>query len=89
MKAFREDNFLTVQVIDTGLGIEEDQIKKLFNPFIQVDSGIARKHEGTGLGLSISKKLMIMMEGSIAVQSEPGKGSIFIIKLPFKNTKLT
>lgn len=89
VKAFREDDYLTVQVIDTGLGIEEDQIKKLFNPFIQVDSGIARKHEGTGLGLSISKKLMIMMEGSIAVQSEPGKGSIFIIQLPLENTKLT
>jgi PAS domain S-box-containing protein len=84
VKAFRFDNYLTVQVIDTGIGIEETQLKKLFNPFIQVDSGVARKHEGTGLGLSISKKLMTMMGGSIAVQSEPGKGSIFTVKLPIE-----
>jgi len=82
VKAIKENNYLVVQVVDTGMGIEDDQMKMLFKPFIQIDSGVARKHEGTGLGLSISKKLMTMMGGSIAVQSKPGEGSTFTIKLP-------
>jgi PAS domain S-box-containing protein len=82
VEAFKKDQSLVVKVIDTGLGIEADQIKALFKPFIQIDSGIARKHEGTGLGLSISKKLMTMLGGTISVESEPEKGSTFIIELP-------
>ena len=85
VEAFLQNKQLVVRVIDTGLGIEEDQIKKLFKPFIQIDSGIARKHEGTGLGLSISKKLMTMLGGSISVESELEKGSTFSIKLPIEN----
>ena len=85
VEALLQDKHLAVRVIDTGLGIEENQIKKLFKPFIQIDSGIARKHEGTGLGLSISKKLMTMLGGSISVESELAKGSTFIIRLPLEN----
>lgn len=84
VEAFRRNNYLVVKVIDTGLGIEADQIKNLFRPFIQIDSGVARKHEGTGLGLSISKKLITMLSGTISVESEPEKGSTFIIELPLK-----
>jgi PAS domain S-box-containing protein len=87
VKAFKRDKHLVVQVIDTGLGIEADQIKVLFKPFIQIDSGIARKHEGTGLGLSISKKLMTMLGGTISVESEPEKGSTFMLELPFETVK--
>jgi PAS domain S-box-containing protein len=76
------DNRVIIRVIDTGIGIHHEKIKLLFKPFIQVDSGTTRKHDGTGLGLSISKKLMGLLGGSIDVESEPGKGSIFTIELP-------
>jgi signal transduction histidine kinase len=82
VEAFQSGQKITVRVIDTGTGIEPDKITTLFKPFIQIDSGITRKHDGTGLGLSISKKLMSMLGGSIKVESEPEKGSIFTIELP-------
>jgi len=81
VKAYKRGKYLVVDVIDSGIGIEADQIKTLFKPFIQIDSGIARKHEGTGLGLSISKKLMTMLGGTISVKSEPDRGSVFSIGL--------
>ena len=84
VEACLKEQAIQVKVTDTGLGIEPDLIKTLFRPFIQIDSGVARKHEGTGLGLSISKKLMTMLGGSISVESEPGKGSTFAIELPLK-----
>ncbi|PKP52624.1 MAG: hypothetical protein CVT92_07785 [Bacteroidetes bacterium HGW-Bacteroidetes-1] len=82
VKAFFDKSYVVVNVVDTGPGIEAEQIKTLFRPFIQIDSGVARKHDGTGLGLSISKKLMTMLGGTIGVNSEPGKGSTFFIKIP-------
>jgi PAS domain S-box-containing protein len=82
VKAYRIDSSLVVDVTDTGMGINAEQIKILFKPFIQIDSGTTRKHEGTGLGLSISQKLMTMLGGNITVKSEYGKGSTFSIKLP-------
>jgi signal transduction histidine kinase len=88
VEAFQKNNHLVVKIIDTGVGIGADQLKILFKPFIQIDSGITRKHEGTGLGLSISKKLMIMLGGSISVVSEPEKGSTFAIELPLNQNKL-
>lgn len=88
IEAFRREEHIVVRVIDTGMGIEADRMGELFKPFIQIDTGIARKHEGTGLGLSISKKLMTMLGGTIAVESEPERGSIFSIRIPIKNSKL-
>ncbi len=79
-------NYFVIKVIDTGIGIEANQLKTLFKPFIQIDSGVARKHEGTGLGLSISKKLVTMLGGSISVESEPEKGSVFTVELPIEMT---
>lgn len=78
----KKGNNFMIKVIDTGIGIEAVKLKTLFKPFIQVDSGVARKHEGTGLGLSISKKLVTMLGGSISVESEPEKGSTFTVELP-------
>ena len=82
VNVFRKNNSFVVKVIDTGIGIESVQLNTLFKPFIQIDSGVARKHEGTGLGLSISKKLITILGGTISVESEPEKGSTFKFELP-------
>jgi len=71
-------------VRDTGIGIPEDKIGKLFKAFTQVETSTTRKYGGTGLGLSICKLLAEMMGGTIGAQSEPGKGSTFWCEIPFR-----
>ncbi|MCE5295855.1 MAG: HAMP domain-containing protein [Euryarchaeota archaeon] len=73
---------LTIKIIDTGIGIKQSDIEHLFKPFSQLDSGLTRQYEGTGLGLSICMKLVVLMGGSIDVESELGKGSTFIVRIP-------
>ncbi|MDR2891555.1 MAG: response regulator [Deltaproteobacteria bacterium] len=68
-------------ISDTGIGIKEEDIDKLFEAFTQVDTKTNRKVEGTGLGLAITKTLVGMMEGDISIQSEYGKGSVFTVRL--------
>ncbi|MFP3043559.1 ATP-binding protein [Treponema primitia] len=75
------DVWLTSRVQDTGIGIREEDIKRLFIDFNQVDIKSNRKIEGTGLGLSITKNLVELMEGSITVESEYGKGSTFSLRI--------
>ncbi|MDW7731094.1 MAG: PAS domain-containing sensor histidine kinase [Methanolobus sp.] len=77
-----EDEFIRISVIDNGIGIHPDDLKKLFKPFIQLDSSHARKYEGTGLGLALSKELVELHGGNIWAESEPGKGSVFTFTLP-------
>ncbi|MGB4407160.1 MAG: transporter substrate-binding domain-containing protein [Sphaerochaeta sp.] len=72
---------LSFSIKDTGIGIDEEQVKKLFVPFIQADSSISRRFGGSGLGLSIVKNLVDMMDGKIQVYSTMGEGSTFIIQL--------
>jgi signal transduction histidine kinase len=76
-----EDNVI-VKVIDTGIGIKDEDRETIFKSFRQIDSGISRKYEGTGLGLSISKKLVELMGGKIWVTSRWGSGSTFGFSLP-------
>ncbi len=72
---------IAFDVIDSGIGISKTAIDKIFDPFAQADTSITRRFGGTGLGLSISKQLAEAMGGGITVQSEPGKGSNFTVRL--------
>jgi CheY-like chemotaxis protein len=76
-------------VRDTGIGITEKDIRKLFQPFVQVESSLNRHHEGTGLGLALVQKLTDLHGGSVSVESEVGKGSCFTINLPCDYTQST
>ena len=69
-------------VADSGIGMTPDQQAKLFQEFAQADTTTAQKFGGTGLGLAITRKLARMMGGDVTVTSEPGKGSVFTVRLP-------
>ncbi|XTZ39677.1 two-component system sensor histidine kinase RcsC [Salmonella enterica] len=81
----RDDNYLSIRVRDTGVGIPGKEVVRLFDPFFQVGTGVQRNFQGTGLGLAICEKLVNMMDGDIAVDSEPGMGSQFTIRIPLYN----
>jgi signal transduction histidine kinase/CheY-like chemotaxis protein len=75
-------NWIEIAVADTGIGMTPEQQAKLFEEFTQADSSTARQYGGTGLGLAITRKLARMMGGDVTVTSEPGKGSVFTVRLP-------
>jgi signal transduction histidine kinase len=74
-------DWLTVAVADTGIGMTAGQMSKLFQEFSQADASTTRKYGGTRLGLAISGRFCQMMGGDITVESEPGRGSTFTIRL--------
>jgi CheY-like chemotaxis protein len=74
--------FIEISVADSGIGISPDGLARLFSPFSQIDSGLARKYEGTGLGLALVKTLSELHGGAIAVESTVGIGSRFFVWLP-------
>jgi adenylate cyclase len=77
-----DQKWIKISVSDTGIGMTGEQVGKLFQEFSQVDASTTRKYGGTGLGLAISRRFCQMMGGDIAAESEPGRGSVFTIRLP-------
>lgn len=71
-----------LKVSDSGIGISQENLKKLFIPFVQLDSGLARQHEGSGLGLALTRNIVILHRGEIKVESTLGTGSTFSVILP-------
>ena len=70
------------RVVDTGVGIREEDLCRLFQPFVQLDTGLTRQYDGTGLGLAICRRLAVLLGGEVAAASAPGKGSEFTVVLP-------
>jgi len=85
----RRHDFVSFTVEDTGIGIEQKDLKKLFVPFEQLDSSLAKKYQGTGLGLAMVKRLIELHQGCIDVWSELGKGSRFTVCLPIENSSFS
>jgi signal transduction histidine kinase len=77
-----ENSRIAIEVADTGRGISPDQLERVFEPFVQIDTKLTRASEGTGLGLAISRELARGMGGELTVESEPGVGSTFTLTLP-------
>jgi len=77
-------NYLSVAIEDTGIGIDKDKFTTVFERFRQADASVSRQYGGTGLGLPISKNLASVMGGDLTIESELGQGSIFTLLLPFK-----
>jgi CheY-like chemotaxis protein len=75
---------VTLRVQDTGIGIAPNQLSEIFESFRQLETGLSRNHAGLGLGLAVAQKLVALLNGSISVDSESGKGSVFTVTLPFK-----
>jgi len=77
-----DDSRIAIEVTDTGRGIPADQLERVFEPFVQIDTKLTRAGEGTGLGLSISRELARGMGGELTVRSALGAGSTFTLTLP-------
>ncbi len=82
------DCTLRIQVADTGIGIEPEQMQRIFEPFVQAEAPLTKRYQGTGLGLAIVRELATKMGGSVEAQSAPGTGSTFTLCLSFQTQPL-
>ena len=82
--SIRDAGYVELKITDTGMGIKPEDLATLFQPFRQIDSGLARNHEGTGLGLAICRRLVDLLGGEIRAESAWEKGSTFTFTLPLK-----
>jgi adenylate cyclase len=82
LRARNGRDWIELAVVDSGIGMTAEQQAKLFEEFAQADASTAQRYGGTGLGLAITRKLARMMGGDVTVASEPGKGSVFTLRLP-------
>ncbi|MHC4729219.1 MAG: CHASE domain-containing protein [Planctomycetota bacterium] len=88
VKAERQADWIVFRVRDTGIGMTPDQRERIFDPFAQADSSTTRKYGGSGLGLAICRQYCRIMDGEIAVESTPGKGSTFTVRLPYMEAEI-
>jgi len=82
--ATQADVRVLITVADTGIGISDENLKKIFEPFVQVEGSYTRRFQGAGLGLSIVRKIVDLIGGTVAIDSELGKGTTVFLSLPFK-----
>src|SRR5262249_22444910 len=83
----KRERMIALSVADTGIGIAPSDLDRIFDDFRQLDNSPTRAYGGTGLGLSICRRLAQMLDGRITVESEPGKGSTFMLTLPVKGRR--
>ncbi|HLU24748.1 MAG TPA: GAF domain-containing sensor histidine kinase [Longimicrobiales bacterium] len=82
LEAWQEGAEVVFRVRDTGIGIAPDQLERIFEPFWQVEQSASRRAGGTGLGLSVARRLARLLGGDVTVESEPGVGSVFVVRIP-------
>jgi two-component system, OmpR family, phosphate regulon sensor histidine kinase PhoR len=87
LRTFAENGFVCFQVRDNGVGLSKRALKKIFERFYQADQSLSRPAEGCGLGLSIVKFIVDAHQGTIAVDSQPGEGSAFTVKIPVRTVR--
>ena len=84
LAARRDGDQLLFQVTDTGIGMTQEQVARIFHPFEQADTSTTRRFGGTGLGLTITQRIITLLDGDIRVESSPGQGSCFEVRIPFR-----
>ncbi|MDP1603999.1 MAG: ATP-binding protein, partial [Legionella sp.] len=87
VSARRAGGALEIALADTGIGIAREDLPKLFRPLVQLDAGLARRHGGVGMGLALARRLAELHGGTIELESEPGQGSTFTLRLPLEEKK--